>query len=142
MAKKLYLAGPLFSQPERRFNHELKKLLEPYFEVYLPQEDGILLVEVVKQGASPEKAKQEIFESDLKAIEECDLFLGILDGRTLDEGTCFELGFAYAHGKECYGLKTDPRQLLPQGNNPMIEGALIKVFSSVEELVAWAKNKY
>jgi hypothetical protein len=55
----------------------------------------------------------------------------------LDEGASFELGYAFALGKVCVGLKTDPRQLLPIGDNPMIEGALWKLFHEESELVEW-----
>jgi hypothetical protein len=67
------------------------------------------------------------------------LLIIVLDGRAVDEGAAFELGYAYALGKPCYGLKTGPRQLLAIGNNPMIDGPLEYIFQSVDELVNWAK---
>jgi len=137
---KLYLAGPLFSLAERTFNHHLKLLLEPYFEIYLPQEDGGLLVNMIKAGLPPELAKEKVFDIDVRAMDESDLLLIILDGRTVDEGAAFELGYAYAKGKPCFGLKTDPRQLLPVGNNPMIDIPLKRIFVSVEELIDWAQS--
>jgi nucleoside 2-deoxyribosyltransferase len=42
---RLYLAAPLFSQAEKAFNHDLKKELSAHFEVFLPQEDGGLLLD-------------------------------------------------------------------------------------------------
>lgn len=35
--KKVYLAGPLFSEAERTFNVQLAGMLEEVVEVYLPQ---------------------------------------------------------------------------------------------------------
>lgn len=137
---KLYLAGPLFSLAERTFNHNVKKLLLPYFDVYLPQEDGGLLVNMVKAGLPEQLASQKVFDIDVRAMNECDLLLVILDGRSVDEGAAFELGYAYAQGKKCYGLKTDPRQLLASGNNPMIDGPLECIFKSIEEMLDWAKS--
>ncbi len=137
---KVYLAGPLFSMAEKTFNHNLKKTLSPFFEIYLPQEDGGLLVNMVKAGLPEELASQKVFDIDKRAMDECDLLLIILDGRSIDEGAAFELGYAYAKGKKCYGLKTDPRQLLAAGNNPMIEGPLENIFNNIEELLAWAKG--
>ncbi|MGY3362466.1 nucleoside 2-deoxyribosyltransferase [Bradyrhizobium sp. GM0.4] len=64
----------------------------------------------------------------------------VLDGRTVDEGAAFELGYAFAAGKVCVGLKTDPRMLLPIGDNPMIEVALRKIFHDEDELVDWIAN--
>ncbi|MBN2019679.1 MAG: nucleoside 2-deoxyribosyltransferase [Sedimentisphaerales bacterium] len=137
---RMYLAGPLFSLAERTFNHNLKQLLNPFFEVYLPQEDGGLLVYMIKAGMPAELAKEKVFDVDVRAMNECDLVLIILDGRTVDEGAAFELGFAYAKGKQCYGLKTGPRQLLAIGNNPMIDIPLERIFVSIEELIDWAKS--
>jgi nucleoside 2-deoxyribosyltransferase len=136
---RLYMAGPLFSLAERTFNHNLKNLLTPYFDVYLPQEDGGLLVYMIKAGMPAELAKEKVFDIDVRAMNECDLLLIILDGRTIDEGAAFELGYGYAKGKPCYGFKTDPRQLLVVGNNPMIERPLKKIFTTIEELLDWAK---
>ena len=137
---RIYLAGPLFSLAERTFNHNLKKMLTPYFDVYLPQEDGGLIVNMIKAGLPPKLASQKVFDIDIRAMNECDVVLIILDGRTIDEGAAFELGFAHAKGKPCYGLKTDFRQLLATGNNPMIDGPLEQTFESIEELLDWAKS--
>ncbi len=137
---KLYLAGPLFSLAERTFNHNLKKLLTSYFDVYLPQEDGGLIIHMIKDGLPPKLASQKVFDIDIRAMNECDVLLIILDGRCVDEGAAFELGFAHAKGKPCYGLKTDFRQLLAFGNNPMIDGPLEQTFGNIEELLDWAKS--
>lgn len=137
---KIYLAGPLFSLAERTFNHKLKRLLAQYFDVYLPQEDGGLIINMIKAGLPPKLASQKVFDIDIRALNECDVFLIILDGRSVDEGAAFELGFAHANGKPCYGLKTDFRQLLATGNNPMIDGPIERIFESVEELLDWAES--
>lgn len=137
---RIYIAGPLFSLAERTFNHNLKRMLAPYFDVYLPQEDGGLIINMIKAGLPPKLASQKVFDIDVRAMNECDVVLIILDGRAVDEGAAFELGFAYAKGKPCYGLKTDFRQLLAFGNNPMIDGPLEQTFESIEDLLDWAKS--
>jgi nucleoside 2-deoxyribosyltransferase len=137
---RVYIAGPLFSMAEKDFNKNLKVLLLSFFEVYLPQEDGGLLVNMVKAGLPLDIAREKVFDIDTRAIDGCDIFLAILDGRSIDEGVAFELGFAYSKGKRCYGLKTDPRQLLPICNNPMIEFPLLRIFESLGELLNWAKS--
>lgn len=137
---KIYVAGPLFSQAEREFNCRLKQLLQQFFHVYLPQEDGGLLVDMVSNGIPHNIAARKVFAADIAALEECDLFLIILDGRAVDEGAAFELGFASAKRKPCYGLRTDPRQLLPLGNNPMIEGPIKEMFYSTDSLLRWARK--
>jgi nucleoside 2-deoxyribosyltransferase len=134
----VYIAGPLFSHGERTFNTTVDVLLEPYIDTYLPQRDGGLLADMIVQGTPPVDAAQTIFHLDLAALRRCDIFLIILDGRSIDEGAAFELGVAFALGKKCFGLQTDPRRLLPHGNNPMIDGALSQVFNSLESLRTWA----
>ncbi len=137
--KKLYIAGPLFSKAELDFNNKIKNILLPYFSIFLPQEDGELLVENEKTGEESRIARKRIFLQDIEALKECDCVLMLLDGRTIDEGACFELGYAYANKKVCVGFQSDPRRLLNSGNNPMIDEALEKTFTSIEQLVSWAR---
>jgi nucleoside 2-deoxyribosyltransferase len=135
---KLYLAAPLFSAAELAFNKELKTALSPFFAVYLPQEDGLLLADAIRRGEDATVAARRVFTGDTEAIVSSEVILAVLDGRTVDEGVAFELGYAYAVGRPCYGLQTDPRRLLPIGNNPMIQQALTGVFADLNELLAWA----
>lgn len=132
------MAAPLFSEAELSFNTQVKEILDPYFDVYLPQEDGGLMVDMIKQGISPDSAARRVFESDIKAIQQCDVLLIVLDGRSVDEGAAFELGYASALGKTCIGLQTDVRKLLPYGNNPMLSSALSFTLKSIDELSIWA----
>jgi nucleoside 2-deoxyribosyltransferase len=108
--------------------------------VYLPQEDGALLVELVANGMPVGEAKNAIFARDLQAIERCDILLILMDGRVIDEGACFELGYAYSRGKVCIGLKTDVRSLLPIGDNPMVECALRGTFRDIYEISEWIRS--
>jgi nucleoside 2-deoxyribosyltransferase len=136
----LYLAGPLFSYSEKQFNVQLRSLLNPYFRVYLPQEDGGLFTDFVRAGVAPQVAANKIFRGDINAITACDVLFLVLDGRSVDEGAAFELGVAYALGKTCFGLQTDVRRLLPIGNNPMIAAPLSRVFQSLGEMSNWARE--
>jgi nucleoside 2-deoxyribosyltransferase len=136
----LYFAAPLFSKAELDFNKQIADLVQPYFDVYLPQEDGGLMVHMIAGGMQPEKAAEAVFNLDLLALKRCDLLLIVMDGRSVDEGAAFELGFAHALGKPCYALQTDPRRLLPVGNNPMLAVPLRAVFTQVDELLAWARS--
>jgi nucleoside 2-deoxyribosyltransferase len=115
----------------------LRALLSPYFQVYLPYIDGSLFPELVALGATPGAAKRKIFSEDIVALRACDVLLIILNGRSVDEGAAFELGVAWSLGKPCYGFKDDFRQLTSTGDNPMIEGALDRVFHSFDEIQKW-----
>jgi nucleoside 2-deoxyribosyltransferase len=140
MKHKIYIAAPLFSEAELTFNLELTDLLRQDFEVFLPQEDGGLIVKMVREGMPREMAVRKVFEIDVAAVRSADIVLIVLDGRSIDEGACFELGLGYALNKLCIGIQTDPRRLLPTGNNPMIDAAVYRSFESKESLVKWLKN--
>ncbi len=55
----LYLAGPLFTEAERSFNETLRDVLSEFFDVFLPQEAG-LIGEMMKHGIGPSESSQKI----------------------------------------------------------------------------------
>lgn len=139
MRKKptIYLAAPLFNETELAYNKSLKEKLEDFFDVFLPQEDGLLLRDLVANGIPAAIAERIVFDADIAAMKESDLIIAILNGAHIDEGVAFELGFSFALGKRCIGLKTDVRQSLPTGNNPMMNQSCERIFNSTDSLVAW-----
>ncbi|MBG8558322.1 nucleoside 2-deoxyribosyltransferase [Pseudomonas qingdaonensis] len=144
MLKKpsIYLAAPLFNEAELAYNKALKGRLQAYFNVFLPQEDGLLLRDIVANGTSSALAERMVFDADIVAMRESDLILAILNGAHIDEGVSFELGFCFALGKRCVGLKSDVRQALPTGNNPMINQSCERIFNTTESLVSWLIATY
>lgn len=122
---KIYIAGPLFSEAEIKYNECLNKfLIELGYQTFLPQHDGYKLSELLAKGMSTSVAMARIFNKDIEEIQNSDVVVLILDGRVPDEGACVEIGYAYAIGKECIGLKTDSRTLISNIDNPLIVGAL------------------
>ena len=121
---RIYFAAPLFSQAEREFNaYAAKVLRENGFDVFLPQEySGD--IETPDTDEKVRKLLTGFFTKDIEEIERSDTFLIVLDGRVPDEGACFELGYAYASGKICVGLKTDTRVSEMGTDNAMIVGSL------------------
>lgn len=138
---KVYLAGPLFSDGERTFNELVTQSLEVLVDVYLPQRDGGLMSEMIRNGIPSDMAARRVFRGDINAIHEADYLIAILDGRAIDEGVAFELGFAFSLSKRCVGIQTDSRRLASWGNNPMIAGALEHVFHSVEDVLLWIRKE-
>jgi nucleoside 2-deoxyribosyltransferase len=136
---RIYIAGPLFSQAERHYNEHLSKFLEDMgFEIFLPQRDGHKLSELLANGASKSFALREIFKLDFSEIKKSDIVIFVMDGRVPDEGACVEIGYAYALGKECIGLKTDSRTLMSDLDNPMIIGTLKdRIARDLKELEAF-----
>jgi len=133
---RFYLAAPLFTPQERDLNLEITKIIEtnPIHEVFLPQRDGSLLDDEVKFGNNILKVKDEIFKKDITAIENSDVVFAVLNGRVIDEGVAFEIGYGCAKGLKCWAYKNDWRQLLESGDNPMIEGATSMRFNSIKEI--------
>lgn len=130
----IYFAAPLFCKAELDFNEHLALILRQNgHEVFLPQEhtpDTDLSLETGRAG------RRAVFLMDVSAIDSCDTLLFIMDGRVPDEGASFELGYAYAKGKTCIGLKTDIRVSELGGDNMMLEGALgFGIARSIPELL-------
>src|SRR5215208_7406657 len=58
----IYLAGPLFSEAERRFNLELTHRLEAMgFDVFLPQRDGVEHDGPPYDSMTPEERRHAMF---------------------------------------------------------------------------------
>jgi nucleoside 2-deoxyribosyltransferase len=138
---RVYLAAPLFNDLERSFNLRLAGLIAPMAEVFLPQRDGQLMRDLVRDGMPLLAARRLVFEADVNALKRSDCVVAVLDGRTIDEGVAFELGYARALNKLCLGLKTDDRALLASGDNPMILAGCHEILGSVVELINCLHNR-
>ena len=136
----LYFAAPLFSEAELAYNVELTSILECHVDVYLPQRDGGKVVDLVANGVEQDTAFRSIYDRDVQALKEADALFLLLDGRTIDEGAAFELGYAVALGKKCVGMQTDPRRLMPLGNNPMIQVPLVCILTTKAQVEHWARD--
>jgi nucleoside 2-deoxyribosyltransferase len=136
----LYFAAPLFSEAELAYNLEVTAILERHVDVYLPQRDGGKVVDLVAKGVEQDMAYRSIYDRDVEALREAAALFLLLDGRAIDEGAAFELGYAVALGKLCVGLQTDPRRLMPLGNNPMIQVPLNRIFTGKAQVERWAEE--
>lgn len=140
---KIYFAGPLFSEGEKRFNLGLTEKLELIgYNVYLPQRDGIERNKSPYDTMEPEERRKTMFSNDRDRILDADIFLFILDGRVPDEGACVELGIAYTQkyiekkAKKLIGLHTDSRAAFMGSKlNPMIKVPLDYIANNEEELI-------
>jgi nucleoside 2-deoxyribosyltransferase len=139
----IYLAGPLFSEAERRFNVELTEKLEDLgFRVFLPQRDGVEREKAPYDTMTPEERRHAMFHLDKSKILDSDIFVFVLDGRVPDEGACVELGIAYCQKelrnsqKFLIGLHTDPRAAFIGARlNPMVSVPLDFIAEDEETLL-------
>jgi nucleoside 2-deoxyribosyltransferase len=96
---KIYLAGPLFTTPEREFNTQLGIRLRAFgHDVWVPQEHP-----------AAELTGKAIFEKDLEGLSAAEGVVAIMDGADPDSGTCWECGYAYATGKPVVLYRSDLR---------------------------------
>jgi nucleoside 2-deoxyribosyltransferase len=126
------MAGPLFSTAETSFNVQLAGHLRRLgHEIFLPQEHE---QDIKNPGA--------IFRSDREGILWAEMVLANLDGPDPDSGTCWELGFGYAKGKNLVVYRTDFR--LFEGadkiNLMMTESADIVIIAPMMDTIKLAET--
>ncbi|MBL8154569.1 MAG: nucleoside 2-deoxyribosyltransferase [Anaerolineae bacterium] len=133
-----YIAGPLFNEGERWFDEQIERIAaEAGLTTFLPHRDG-------KEGKMKNAANiPRIFVEDVAAIDAADIVIANLNGITTDDGTAWELGYAYARGKHLVGIYTDWRlHFQHQTVNLMIECSLAHLSRSLDDLRdylhAWA----
>ncbi len=91
-----YIAGPLFDEGERWFIEGLEARVAALgFDTFLPHRDN---------PPKTEHNVRTIFDNDKGAIDRCDVIVANLNGITTDDGTAWELGYAFASGKYGIGL--------------------------------------
>ncbi len=96
---KIYLAGPLFTTPERDFNAQLAtRLRSAGHDVFVPQDHP-----------ASDGSAAAIFRKDLAGLEWAEGVVAIMDGADPDSGTAWECGYAYAMRKPVVLFRSDIR---------------------------------
>jgi nucleoside 2-deoxyribosyltransferase len=135
---RAYVAGPLFDEGERWFIERVDQLVtEAGFVTFLPHRDN---------PPKDEHNVRAIFENDKRGIDESDVVVANLNGVITDDGTAWELGYAYAKGKFIIGLHTDWRKRFEhEVVNLMMECSLDRLVRSLDdlraELAAWKSTQ-
>ena len=126
-APLVYLAGPLFDEGERWFMETLDELVAGLgYRTFLPHRDN-----------PPKTADNvpEIFANDRQGIDDSTIVVANLNGVTTDDGTAWEIGYAYAKGKTLVGFHSDWRSRFPdEVVNLMIQCSLDHLVRSLDEL--------
>ena len=126
-APLVYIAGPLFDEGERWFVERLDSFVaEAGARTFLPHRDN------------PDKTVETtgvIFRNNAAAIDDCSVVLANLNGVMTDDGTAWEIGYAYARNKPIVGLHTDWRMRFEHEIvNLMLEYSLDHLVRSLDEL--------
>jgi nucleoside 2-deoxyribosyltransferase len=128
-APRVYVAGPLFDEGERWWIEKVETLVaDEGFITFLPHRDN---------PPKDEHNVRQIFENDKRGIDDCDVVVASLNGVITDDGTAWELGYAYAKGKYIIGLHTDWRmRFAHEVVNLMLECSTDRMVRSLDELRA------
>lgn len=134
---RAYIAGPLFNQGERWFDEQIEAVAtRAGLETFLPHRDtGELITE--------NTTYEMVFEEDIKGLDGSSMVIANLNGCAIDDGTAWELGYAYAKGIHLVGVHTDMRSMpIFEGMivNLMIQASLNKLVRSLDELEAYLKE--
>lgn len=123
-SKRIYLAGPFFSDQEINWvRHVSDRLENAHFTVLSPsRENGFIY-----KDTSLDQRKN-IFQADIDLLNSSDIVVALLDHD--DPGTCFEIGYAFKKGVPVYGFKTSRADL-----NNMIQFGCKQITDNIEELV-------
>lgn len=137
---RIYQAGPLFTAAEICWHKDFKRhLAEAGYLVQWPG-DFFSQQEIDAWGADAAKV---IMERDRAAIDACDVVVALLDGPQVDDGTAWEIGYAYAKGKPVVGIRTDFRKGgdTKHGSvNAMIEGSCVGIAKDFDEVMNLLEN--
>jgi len=126
---RAYVAGPLFDEGERWWIEQVDQLVaDAGFVTFLPHRDN---------PPKDEFNVRAIFENDKRGIDEADVVVANLNGVLTDDGTAWELGYAYAKGKYIIGLHTDWRMRFPhEVVNLMMECSMDRLVRNLDDLRA------
>lgn len=129
-----YIAGPLFNEKEREFLEEINAVCRAIgISTYLPSQDGGLL---------SQDNDNEVFQTDIKALNKAAIVVASLNGVDVDSGTAFELGYAFAQGKKLFGLHTDFRTFSPTSEVNLMLLKSCVICRSLQELDAALREHY
>jgi nucleoside 2-deoxyribosyltransferase len=133
MALKIYLAGGWFSKKQENVLTKIEKVLfsQSNLEVFSPRKET-----KIKTGSdiNSKAIRQEIFNLNLKHIEESDVVIASTEGK--DMGTIWECGYAFALKKPIfYVYLTDN----PNGFNLMLSESSTGVIMTEYKLTQLSK---
>lgn len=98
--KKVYIAGPLCTKPERAFVEKIDKLCRKLkLKTFLPHRDCGLWKNL--------KDTKRIAKGDLDGFKNCKFLIANLNGFNVGAGTAWEMGYAHAKKIPVIAIKTD-----------------------------------
>lgn len=141
---KAYVANPLIFSPATRewYKGTMIPVVEKHVDVInLPTSSGGAKMD---ESMSKRERSKAIFDWNVKRLDQCDFVICVLDGVQTDDGTAWEVGYAWAKGKPSIGVRFDMRdgckEKVSRFTNLMIENCCVDIVTSLEELDAVLAN--
>lgn len=135
----IYFASPFFCNSERDFNSRMIAALESRgLKVFSPIRDGIVAKDEFVGSNNWKEVASRVWDCDIRAIESSKLIFAVIDGRSIDEGVCVEIGLAAGMKKTIVAFNSDDRKKFPWGHNPMVIHPIVAIYSDVETAAAEA----
>ena len=132
---KIYQAGPLFTEADRDWHRKFTSALNHKGHTAIWPGDLFDEEHLLSLGSN---AKEHIFERCRNTIDECDIVVALLDGTQVDDGTSWEIGYAFAKNIPIYGIRTDFRNGGDTSHsmvNCMVECSCKGIAKSISELL-------
>jgi nucleoside 2-deoxyribosyltransferase len=127
---RVYLASPFFNDEEiERVAHVEQVLRMKGMYVFSPRENQLEGVEYMSQPW-----RDAVFANDVTNIHKADLVVAVYDGK--DEGTMWELGYAYANRIPFVVFNEKDGDL-----NLMVTESMQAILHTREQLMAYDFNK-
>lgn len=140
--RRVYCAGPLFNEMERREMSAIAaNLRQSGFEPFLPHADGLEFAKVqpylATQGYDAATAgrllHEAIFALDVyQVVAGCGALVMNMNGRVPDEGAVSEAAMAWMLGKPVVIFKADARTKVSGRDNPLLIG--LSDFQTVDDI--------
>ena len=132
----VYIAGPLFDDHERSYLESISTIFEERgYKTFLPHRDA-----GVVKGEYTEDIKDQIFITDIEALNKASIVVALLTGRDVDSGTAAEIGYAFAKEKTIIGIDANNVKFL----NIFVRGLLGRgenILNSLEDLERYLDEK-
>jgi len=141
--QRVYLAGPLFSEPERLWCQQIKGRLETGANVEVIWPGEMVEADLPRILALYPVARQDaIADICRRGIDACDILVALLDTIPSDDGTSWEMGYLWGSrgGRQVpvFGLRTDVIRAYGDSDAPlnsMLGAHVRKLCTTVDELV-------
>jgi len=106
----IYIAAPLFSEMERDYIDKIVDIISK--KLNLNQQNDFF----IPHRNNEYTWESKIYQTNIENLNQCDMMIAILDGKDVDSGTAFEIGYFTSQDKPIFGLLTDKRSYNEDGN--------------------------